>query len=131
VSVLVSALTDIRDHKFSMRYRTTLLTTTTISILLCAGLVLMQGARSAALAAGREIHDEDLARHALENGEIVPLDRVVAWLHDAVPGEVSGLELEKENGTWVYEFKIISPDGRLLHVRVNAKTSQLIGKAGG
>ena len=112
-----------------MRHRTMLLTA--ISILLYAGLVLMQDARSAALAAGREVHDEDQARHALENGEIVPLDRVMAWLHDAVPGEVSGLELEKENGTWVYEFKIISPDGRMLHVRVNAKTGQLIGKAGG
>jgi uncharacterized membrane protein YkoI len=112
-----------------MRYRTTL--QTAISIFLYAGLVLIQDARSAALAGGREIHDEELARHALENGEIVPLDRVVGWLHDAVPGEVSGLELEKENGTWVYEFKIISPDGRMLQVRVNAKTGQLIGKAGG
>ncbi len=76
------------------------------------------------------MHDEDEARHALENGEVLPLERVLAGLGSAVPGEVSGLELEKENGIWIYEFKIISPDGQMLKVRVDAKTGQPIGKAG-
>ena len=77
-----------------------------------------------------EVHDEDEARHALESGEVLPLERVLAGLGGTVPGEVSGLELEKENGIWIYEFKIISPDGRMLKVRVDAKTGQPISKAG-
>jgi uncharacterized membrane protein YkoI len=108
-----------------MRYRMTLLTA--ILMLLCIGLVWLPNARPVALA--HEDHDEELARQALELGEVVPLDHVIATLREAVPGEVSSVELEKENGTWVYEFKIISPEGRMLQVRVDAKTGQLIGKA--
>jgi len=126
VSVPVSALTDDRDHKFSMRHRTTL--PTAISILIYAGLMLLPDARPAAFA--HVEHDEDQARHALEMGEIVPLDRVIAGLSDTVPGEVSAVELERENGTWIYELKVISPDGRMLDVRIDAKTGKLIGKAG-
>ncbi len=109
-----------------MRYRTMLLTA--ILSLLAGGLVLPQDVRPGASA--HEVHDEDQARQALENGEIVPLDRVMAWLGDAVPGEVSAVELERENEIWIYEFKVIAPDGRMLYVRVNAKTGQLIGKSG-
>lgn len=109
-----------------MRYWLTLLAIIPLLILLQASVPPLP----AALASGHEVHDEDEARRALENGEIVPLERVMATLHDAVPGEVSGLELEKENGIWIYEFKIISPDGQMLKVRVDAKTGQPIGKAG-
>ena len=75
-------------------------------------------------------HDEERARRALENGEILPLDRVIAPLNDRVSGEISGVELEKEKGTWIYEFKIISPAGEMQTVRINAMTGNLIGKAG-
>ena len=108
-----------------MRYRTTLLTA--ILMLLCTGLIGLPSACPVALA--HEEHDEEQARHALELGEVVPLDHVIATLREAVPGEVSSVELEKENETWVYEFKVISPEGRMLKVRVNAKTGQLVGKA--
>ena len=66
----------------------------------------------------------------MQKGEILPLGRVIANLHDAIPGEISGVELENENGMWIYEFKVISPKGRMLEVRVNAKTGQVIRKTG-
>ena len=113
-----------------MRYRMTLLAAIPILFLMQAGLAPPWAGWQAALASGHEVHDEDEARHALENGEVLPLERVLAGLGSAVPGEVSGLELEKENGIWIYEFKIISPDGQMLKVRVDAKTGQPIGKAG-
>ncbi len=109
-----------------MRYRMTLLAAIPILFLMQAGPAPLR----AALASGHEVHDEDEARHALENGEVLPLERVLAGLGSTVPGEVSGLELEKENGIWIYEFKIISPDGRMLKVRVDAKTGQPVSKAG-
>ena len=107
-----------------MRYKLTLLAT--IPILLCGGPVTPHGVTWVAPAAAHEEHDEEAARHALENGEVVPLERVIAGLSSQVAGEISGLELEKENGIWIYEFKVISPDGRMLKVRVDAKTGKLI-----
>ena len=113
-----------------MRYWMTLLAAIPILFLMQAGPAPPWAGWQAALASGHEVHDEDEARHALESGEVLPLERVLAGLGSTVPGEVSGLELEKENGIWIYEFKIISPYGRMLKVRVDAKTGQPVTKAG-
>ncbi len=77
-----------------------------------------------------DMTDEDKALGALERGEVLPLDRVLANLRDRVPGEISGIELEKENGVWVYEFKVISPRGQMMEVHIDAKTGQLIDEKG-
>jgi uncharacterized membrane protein YkoI len=43
-----------------------------------------------------------------------------------VPGEVVEVELEREHGQWVYELKIIAPDGRMLEVLMDAATAIVI-----
>ena len=110
-----------------MRYRFAVMTV--IALALYAGQFSSQEARGSDHAGEYEVHEEDWARQALERGEILPLDRVIGRLRDSVPGEVSGLELEKENGIWIYEFKVISPAGQMITVRMNAKTGALAGKA--
>ena len=81
-------------------------------------------------AENHEMTDEDRARGALEKGEVLPLEQLMAGVRDRVHGEISGIELEKESGIWVYEFKVISPHGQVMEVRVDAKTGKLIGKKG-
>ena len=112
-----------------MRYRFMLLVIA-ISLALCTGRFAGQQVWAGDRESEHEARDEDRARQALERGEILPLDQVIARLRDAVPGEVSGVELEKENGIWVYEFKVISAAGRMNEVRIDAKTGKLTGKAG-
>jgi uncharacterized membrane protein YkoI len=80
--------------------------------------------------ADREITDGDRARGALERGEVLPLEQVIARLEGHIHGEISRIELEKEDGIWVYEFKVISPQGRMIEVHIDAKTGKLIGKKG-
>ena len=77
-----------------------------------------------------EITDEDRARGALERGEVLPLDQVKAGLESRIHGEITGIELEKEHGIWVYEFKVISPGGKMIEVHIDAKTGKLIDKKG-
>ncbi len=104
-----------------MRNRTMLLTL--ISILLAGGPVLLPAGQPVAFAHDEPgEHDEDLARQALEAGEVIALDQILAALGNTMPGEISGIELEREQGIWIYEFKIISPDGQMLQIRVDAKT---------
>ena len=67
---------------------------------------------------------------ARERGEILPLNQVIATVNAGVSGEIARVELEKEGGVWIYEFKIISPNGRMVEVTVDAKTGKLIGKRG-
>lgn len=107
-----------------MRYRWIVLTVMTLGLV--AGLLSRPGADEI----GHEIeaHDEDRARDAVEKGEILPLERVIARLKRAVQGEISGVELEREGRRWVYEFKIIAPTGRMVEIRIDAKTGEVIGK---
>lgn len=76
--------------------------------------------------AHRHGHDHDLARAALERGEILPLAKILERVGGQVPGEILELELEREDGVWVYELKVIAPDGRLLEVLVDAAQGQLL-----
>ena len=124
----VSDLTESKEQKTGMRYR--LILPAVISLALLAGPFCRSEAQSADHEIEQETHDADRARRALEKGEILPLERVMARLRDTVPGEISGVELEQEGGRWIYEFKIISPSGRMREVRVDAKTGSVIGKDG-
>ena len=36
------------------------------------------------------------------------------------------LELTPEGGRWVYELELLAPDGRLLKLRIDAKSKQLL-----
>ncbi len=75
---------------------------------------------------GADQHDQDRARQALEHSEVRPIADVLAAVTTRVPGEVVGVELEREHGNWVYEIKVIASDGRLLEVMVEAATARVI-----
>lgn len=70
--------------------------------------------------------DHDQARSALEAGEIRPIGEVLTMASAEVPGDVVEIELERERGRWIYELKIITPDGRLLEVEMDASDASLI-----
>lgn len=71
-------------------------------------------------------HDYDRARRAVEQGEIMPMAELLERLQNDAPGEVVGIELEREDGAWVYEFKIVDGDGRRSEVYVDAGTGAVI-----
>ena len=77
-----------------------------------------------------EMTDEDRALGAVERGEVLPLERVMSQLEGHIHGEISGIELEKEDGIWVYEFKVISPQGLMMEVHIDAKTGKFVEKKG-
>ncbi|MBK5939231.1 PepSY domain-containing protein [Halochromatium roseum] len=70
--------------------------------------------------------DHDQARTALEAGQILPVTEILTKVSAEVPGDVVEIELEQERGRWVYELKIIAPDGRLLEVEMDASDASLI-----
>ncbi len=74
--------------------------------------------------------DHDRAQHARERGEIRPLEEILPTVRERFPGEVAQIELEREQGIWIYEFKIIDRAGRLLEIRIDAMTGR-VAKIGG
>ncbi|MDP2264189.1 MAG: PepSY domain-containing protein [Hydrogenophaga sp.] len=96
--------------------------------LLCAALVVVSLSlvRPEAASAGSDERDHDRARNALQAGEVLPLKSLLTQLERTHPGQVLEVELEHEHGLWVYEFKLLQPDGRLVRLELDARTGTLL-----
>ena len=66
-------------------------------------------------------HEHDSVRRAVARGEILPLSDILAWVRGRLPGEVVGVEIEREKGRWIYELRVVSGEGRLFDVYVDAR----------
>jgi uncharacterized membrane protein YkoI len=71
-------------------------------------------------------HDHDIARGALERGEIAPLEEVLAEVRKTATGQIMGIKLEREHGKWVYEFRILGAEGSMLEVHADARTKEIL-----
>jgi uncharacterized membrane protein YkoI len=74
--------------------------------------------------------DQETARRLVQERRILPLAEIVDAVRKRLPGEVLGVELEVENGAYVYEFKVLKPDGSVQEVEVEAATGKVIGVEG-
>lgn len=70
--------------------------------------------------------NQDCALEAFQRGEVRPLSEVLAVARARIPGEVVKIELDREDGIWVYEIKILTSSGRVRELEVNAKTLAVI-----
>lgn len=75
--------------------------------------------------------DHDRARAALQAGEVLPLPVVLERVARDHPGNVLEVELEREKGLWIYEFKILQSGGSLLRLKVDARTAEVIRRREG
>ena len=69
--------------------------------------------------------DHDMARRAVERGEIKPLAEILQTVRDKLPGEIAGVKIERKGGRLVYELRIVGAQGRLLEVHVDAATGEI------
>jgi uncharacterized membrane protein YkoI len=93
---------------------------TAIRALALALSVLIGSAAPAAYA-----RDHDAARGAVEAGEARPLNEILKIVEDKLPGEIVRVKFERENGLWVYEFRVVNGQGRLLEVYVDARSGEI------
>lgn len=70
--------------------------------------------------------DQDRARAAVQSGEVQPLAAVLERVQRSHPGRVLEVELEREDGRWIYELKLLQPGGRLLKLEVDAASAEVL-----
>ncbi len=70
--------------------------------------------------------DHERARAAVQAGEVLPLPALMERLQRTHPGQVLELELERDDGRWVYEVKLLQADGQLLKLELDARTAQVL-----
>ncbi len=74
--------------------------------------------------------DHDRARRALDAGQVLPLPAILARVAQDYPGRVLEVELEDDNARWIYEIKLVQPDGRMLKLEVDATDARILKARG-
>jgi uncharacterized membrane protein YkoI len=105
---------DVLAQAFSRVLRHALLAATLVA------LTVPQAARAEAP------HDHERARAAVQAGEILPLQTLLERLQRTHPGQVLELELERDDGRWIYELRLLQAGGQLLKLEVDAATGEVL-----
>jgi uncharacterized membrane protein YkoI len=92
--------------------------------LLMAAVLLATLAWPAARAGGKDDHER--ARAAVLAGEVLPAQTVLERLRRSHPGQVLEIELEREDGRWIYEVKLLQADGQLLKLELDGLTADVL-----
>lgn len=74
--------------------------------------------------------DHDRARDAVQSGQVLPLETVLAAMRRDFPGDVIEAELDDWHGRPVYEIKLISPDGNVQKLMYDARDGTLLRAKG-
>ena len=57
---------------------------------------------------------------------MLPLADILALVQEKVDARMIEVEFEQEDGEYIYEFELITPDGRLLEAIADAVTGQIL-----
>jgi uncharacterized membrane protein YkoI len=73
----------------------------------------------------RDEHSRDEIRRAVEAGEIKSLAEILATVRGQLPGEIAGVEIERKDGRWLYEFRVIDSKGQLFDAYIDARSGEI------
>jgi uncharacterized membrane protein YkoI len=99
-----------------------LLTVVRIALLLAA---LASMAARPSFAHDDDPERRDAVRRAVEAGEVLPLSQILEKVRLKVSGDITGIEINREEGRWHYELRVIDRGGRVLEVHVDAHSGNI------
>ncbi len=70
--------------------------------------------------------DADAVLRAVQRDELMPLGRVLDILRTERQGEVVEIELDVDDGRVIYDFDVLTSEGRLYAVAIDAVTGQVV-----
>lgn len=70
--------------------------------------------------------EQDRARAAVHAGKVLPLKTLLERLEREHPGQVLEVELEQDDGRWIYEIKLLQPGGRLVKLELDAASGAVL-----
>ena len=71
-------------------------------------------------------HGYEAVRGAVERGEVKSLAEVLQVIRPSLAGEIVGVEIEREGGAWIYEFRVADRNGRIFEVYVDAASARIL-----
>ena len=79
---------------------------------------------------------QDRAREAMQQGEILPLSNIRRRVRDQFGGKIVGVDLGQASvdgfspGPWIYDIRVLSPEGRVLSIEMDASDGRVLGVRG-
>jgi uncharacterized membrane protein YkoI len=80
----------------------------------------------AAAAARADNMSPERVRELVESGEILPLEQILKQNEAGLGGRIIEIELERKRGTYIYEIKVLRPDGRTREIEIDARTGAIV-----
>lgn len=88
--------------------------------------VLVLASLPGAAPSARADDDHERARLAVQRGEILPLEEILRRLPLAEGERLLEVEVERDDGAWIYEIEVVSPSGRVREFEVDARDGRVI-----
>ncbi|MBS0291645.1 MAG: PepSY domain-containing protein [Proteobacteria bacterium] len=70
--------------------------------------------------------DHDIARQALQQGQVLPLRQVLDKVEREYQGQVLKIEFERDDGRYVYDIRLLQRDGRMAKLKVDAVDGRVL-----
>jgi uncharacterized membrane protein YkoI len=90
-------------------------------ITICGVVLILAGAAQA-----EDDDDQERALRALEAGEVLPLDEILRRVSGVAAGVPIEVELERDDGAWVYHLEVRNQSGRIIELEVDAATGRVL-----
>ncbi len=78
----------------------------------------------------RNLRGQSRARDAVKRGEILPLEAVAQQIQQRYPGRLLDVRLDESGRQPIYHLKMLTRDGRVMRLAVDARNAQVLGVAG-
>ena len=70
--------------------------------------------------------DANRVRALVERGEILSLEEILKRNEATLGGRVIEIELERKKDRYLYEIKVLAPNGRKREVKIDARTGAVV-----
>lgn len=70
--------------------------------------------------------DHEAVRELMQQGDILPLEQILAQAREQRPGRVLETELEREGGRHIYELEILGDNGEVWEMKFDAASGELL-----
>lgn len=81
------------------------------------------------LAGGSACADDvgpEVAKLLLSEGRIKPLSEILSTVQATLPGEMLDVQLELDDGIYVYELKLLRADGKVQEIEADAASGKIL-----